>query len=179
MAGPQMKTYGGYRLQLLCIVILCGVGSISAQCPSGAVCVDTDDNFVRVNGNSVQGHVETALFGDLQYYFYPAVYGWEDKDGSTFGQSSSLTWGSLGGTATFTFSPVTLSLSGAGTYTATGYHEVYCPTSLCGTEVYSPSLHRQLEWIRRRLGGRATTNDFRSTRTVVAWGRPGQSEQLI
>jgi hypothetical protein len=139
MAGPQMNTYSWVSWRVLFVGLLFGAGTVLlAQCPAGAVCVDTDDNFVRLNGNTVQGHTGMSLSGDHQYYFYPALYSWEDKDGSTFGSSSGYTWGSLGGTANYTFSSVTLSSSGPGTYTATGYHVVYCPTSICGSEVYFP-----------------------------------------
>jgi hypothetical protein len=137
MEGSTMRTSRTIGW-LFSIGVFVGTGTVLlAQCPSGAVCVDTDDNFDRLNGNAVQGHVETSLFGDLQYYFYPSVAGQEDKDGSVL-STSSLIWGAQGGVIRYNFASITLSSSGPGTYTATGYHEIYCPTSLCGSEVYYP-----------------------------------------
>ena len=110
------------------VLVSAGVVMASAPTARAQICVYvyTYDDVTRVSGNAVQGSVEHWLSGACKDYYFPIVEGWVYKDDQPLQYSNGQHWGYPGGSVSYTFPSLTLSVNGPGTYTAWGLHSIYC-----------------------------------------------------
>jgi hypothetical protein len=123
--AKQTMNARAQRSLLVCVFL--GSGALlSAQ----EICayVDTDDYVSRLNGNTVQGSVESSLSGPCAWEWSPMVEAWLYRDSLELSYAAS-SWGAFGGTASVSPPPANLSTWGPGTYIVYGLHWVYCPMS--------------------------------------------------
>lgn len=122
-------------LLLLAFWVADTASTLQAQCNTY---VDTYDEVTRLNGNAVQGYVETSLWGPCKDYWLPGVQGWVHKDSQQI-QAGGPVWGEYaGGWVSWEFTPVTLSASGPGAYSSIGFHFAYCASCDDGRGRYVP-----------------------------------------